>query len=87
MDSTIYHGVVGRYETGSGQWIEIAIRDGRLVASTDGKYWDEVMAFSQAEFFIDGKPWYFTFTRDSDGTVSGLVILLEGLEIPAERIR
>lgn len=87
IDSTIYHAVVGRYETGSGQWVELTVRNGRLVASTDGKYWDEVMAFSETRFFIDGRPWDFTFARDSDGTVSSLVISLEGLEIPAEKIR
>lgn len=87
IDSTIYHAVVGRYETGSGQRVELAVRNGRLAASTDGKYWDEVMALSETQFFIDGKPWDFALVRDSDGTVSGLIISLEGMEIPAEKTR
>ena len=87
MDSAIYHAIVGRYKTGSGQWIEIVVKDGRLVASTNGKYWDEVMALSETRFFIDGKPWDFTLARESDSTVSGLIISLEGVEIPAEKIR
>ena len=87
MDSAIYHAIVGRYKTGSGQWIELVVKDGRLVASTNGKYWDEVKALSETRFFIDGKPRDFTLARESDGTVSGLIISLEGLEIPAEKIR
>ncbi len=87
VDTAIYDAVVGRYETASGQWVELIVKDGRLVASTDGRTWDEVMASSGTEFFIDGKAWDFTFSRDSDGTVLGLVISLEGMEIPATKIR
>ena len=63
------------------------MKDGRLVGSTDRQYWDEVMAFSETDFFIDGKPWDFTFSRDSAGTVLGLVISLEGMRIPAAKTR
>ena len=87
VDSTIFNAVAGRYELQSGQWVELMVKNGRLVGSTDGKYWDEVKAYSETEFFIDGKPWAFTFSRDSDGTVLGLIISLEGLDIPATKIR
>jgi hypothetical protein len=87
VDSAIYNAVAGRYEKGSGQWIEPMARDGYLVGSTDGRYWDEVMASSGTEFFIDGRSWDFTFSWDSDGTVVGLVISSEGMNIPARKIR
>jgi hypothetical protein len=62
------------------------VEDGRLVGSGDGKYWDEIMAVSETEFFIDGKPYVFTFSRDPDGSVTGLVISYQGMEIPAKKI-
>jgi hypothetical protein len=71
---------------GRRSWL-VMVKDGRLVGSTDGKYRNEVMATSRTEFFIDGKPWEFTFTRDSDRTVVGPVISLEGMEIPATEVR
>jgi hypothetical protein len=45
------------------------------------------MATSEDLFFIDGKPYDFKFNRDSEGTVTGLIIYYEGLEIPAKKIR
>jgi CubicO group peptidase (beta-lactamase class C family) len=87
VDPAIYTAVIGSYELGSGQSIHLRMKDGRLVGSTDGKYWDEVMTSSGTEFFIDGKPWDFTFTRDPDGSVIGLTIFLDGMEIPARRAK
>ena len=45
------------------------------------------MAVSETEFFIDGTPWLFTFSRDSDSTVTGLVFSIQGKEYPAKKIR
>lgn len=45
------------------------------------------MAVSETEFFIDGKSYGFTFSRDSNGTVTGLIIHYQGLEIPAKKIK
>jgi hypothetical protein len=45
------------------------------------------MAASEDLFFIDGKPYDFMFDRDSKGTVTGLVIHYEGMEIRARKIR
>ena len=87
VDRAIYNAVIGLYELGSGESIQLMVKDGRLVGSTDGNYWDKVMASSRTEFFIDGKSWDFTFSRDPDGAVVGLIISLEGMTIPARKIK
>ncbi|MFH1314172.1 MAG: serine hydrolase domain-containing protein [Candidatus Eisenbacteria bacterium] len=87
IDPAILSSVVGEYQVEPGVSIVLEVRDGSLVGSGEGKYWDEVMAVSETEFFIDGKPWVFTFTRDCDGVVTDMVILYEGLKIPAKKIR
>ncbi len=87
IDPSIFDAVTGQYEVQPGDSIFLKVEDGRLVGSGDGNYWDDVMAVSETEFFIDGKPYYFTFSRDSDGTVTGLVIFYQGMEIPAKKIK
>jgi CubicO group peptidase (beta-lactamase class C family) len=87
IDSAIHDAVTGRYEVGSDDFILLEIKDGKLVGSGDGKYWDEVLAVSGTEFFIDGKPWVFDFIRDSDGAVTGLIITYEGMKIPVKKVK
>jgi CubicO group peptidase (beta-lactamase class C family) len=87
VDPAIFDAAVGEYEVQPGDFILLKVEDGRLFGSGDGQYWDEVMAVSEELFFIDGKPYDFMFNRDSEGTVTGLVIYYQGLEIPAKKTR
>jgi CubicO group peptidase (beta-lactamase class C family) len=87
IDPSIFDAVTGQYEVQPGDWIFLRVEDGRLVGSGDGNDWDDVVAVSEKEFLIDGKPYSFTFSRDSDGTVTGLVISYQGREIPAKKIK
>lgn len=87
IDPSIFDSVTGQYEVQPGDCISLRVEDGRLIGSGDGNYWDDVMAVSETEFFIDGKPYGFNFSRDSDGIVTGLIILYQGMEIPAKKIK
>jgi CubicO group peptidase (beta-lactamase class C family) len=87
IDSATCSAVVGEYEVRPGDSILLRLKDGRLVGSGDGKTWDEVMAVSETEFFIDGKPYDFSFRRDSTGAVVGMVISYQGMEIPAKKTK
>ena len=87
IDSATCNAVAGDYEVRPGDWVLLRLKDGHLVGSGDGKTWDDVMALSETEFFIDGKPYDFIFSRDSTGTVIGMVISYQGMEIPAKKIK
>jgi hypothetical protein len=87
VDPAIFDSVEGKYEVESGDFILLKAEDDRLLASTDGQYWDRIIALPGRRFFIDGKPYDFSFSRDPEGNVAGLIIYYEGLEIPAKRIR
>jgi CubicO group peptidase (beta-lactamase class C family) len=87
IDPSIFDAVTGQYEVQPGVYIFLRVEDGRLVGSGDGTYWDDVMAYSETEFFIDGRPYVFTFSRDSGGTVTGLAISYQGMEILAKKIK
>jgi len=80
IDPAIFDAVVGQYEVRPGVVYFLETKDGHLVGSRHGKYWDDVMAVSETEFFIDGTLFVFTFSRDSDGTVTGLVISYQRME-------
>jgi len=87
IDPSIFDAVTGQYEVQPGDRISLKVENGRLIGSGDGNYWDDVMAVSETEFFIDGKPYDFTFTRDPGGTVTGLVISYQGMRIPAKKVK
>jgi CubicO group peptidase (beta-lactamase class C family) len=87
IDSGTCNAVVGEYEVRPGDSILLRLQDGHLVGSGDGKTWDEVMAVSETEFFIDGKPYDFSFRRDSTGAVVSMVISYQGMEIPAKKTK
>ena len=87
VDPAIFDAVVGRYEVQSGDVLSLKVENDRLLGSGDGQHWDIVMAVSENLFFIDGKPYDFKFNRNPEGTVTGLVIYYEGLEIPATKTK
>jgi len=87
VDPAIFDAVVGEYEVQWGDCLQLKVEDGRLLGTGDGQYWDDVMAVSGERFFLDGKPYDFAFDRDPEGTVTGLVIYYQDLEIPAKKIR
>jgi CubicO group peptidase (beta-lactamase class C family) len=87
VDPAIFDAVVGKYAVRPGDFILLKVEDGRLLGSGDGKYWDAVMGLPGAHFLIDGKPYDFSFSKDPEGDVTGLIIYYEGLEIPAKKIR
>jgi CubicO group peptidase (beta-lactamase class C family) len=87
IDPSIFDAVTGQYEVQPGDCVFLRVEDGHLVGSGDGNYWDDVIAVSEQDFLIDGKPYSFTFSRDSDGTVIGLVIDYQGMEISAKKIK
>jgi CubicO group peptidase (beta-lactamase class C family) len=86
VDPAIFDSAEGKYEVESGDFILLKVENDRLSGSTDGQYWDGIIALPDQRFFIDGKPYDFSFSRDPEGNVTGLIIYYEGLEIPAKRI-
>ena len=79
---------VGVYELGPGLQLEVTMRDGALYAksSTGGdalRLWPE----SARDFFVKEVDAQVSFTRDSSGTVTGLVLHQFGRDRPAKKMR
>jgi CubicO group peptidase (beta-lactamase class C family) len=87
IDPAIFDAVVGRYEVAPGDYVFLKMEDGRLLGSGEGTYWADVFAVSENQFFIDGRPYDFRFDRNSEGTVTGMTILFNGMEIPAKKVQ
>ncbi len=87
IDPAIFEAVVGKYEVAPGDYVLLKMEDGRLLGSGEGTYWTDVFAVSANQFFIDGRPYDFRFNRNSEGTVTGMTILFNGMEIPARKIQ
>ena len=79
---------VGVYELGPGLQLDVTMRDGALYAkSTTGgdalRLWPE----SARDFFVKEVDAQVSFTRDSSGTVTGLVLHQFGRDRPAKKMR
>jgi len=79
---------VGVYELGPGLQLDVTMRDGALYAksSTGGealRLWPE----SARDFFLKEVDAQVSFTRDSSGTVTGLVLHQFGRDRPAKKMR
>jgi hypothetical protein len=79
---------VGVYQLARGVELDVAIRDGALLArsSTGGapaRLWPE----SRTDFFLKEVDAQVTFTRDARGAVTGLVLHQWGRDRPARKVR
>ena len=79
---------VGVYQLARGVELDVAMRDGALLArsSTGGapaRLWPE----SRTDFFLKEVDAQITFTRDASGSVTGLTLRQYGRDRPGKRIR
>lgn len=77
---------VGHYQLPDGSGLVVARRDDRLFVRVTGQ--PEVEAFAEAEdkLFLKVVPAQITFTRDTNGKVTGLVLHQNGFEHAAARV-
>jgi ankyrin repeat protein len=78
-------GFAGRYRVkGRRREFDIRWESGHLYFYAFGK--DELLPISDRGFITDSERLFFTFTKDSDGIVDGLVFEFPGGQIQAEKI-
>jgi CubicO group peptidase (beta-lactamase class C family) len=76
---------VGEYEF-QGDRFEVSLHQGGLWLSERDGDPIELLAVSESEFFVAGDDTRFRFELAEDGTVERLLIVVEGLQLPASRI-
>lgn len=87
VDRAILEGYVGTYEPMPEKLIHVKFEDGSLFCSGDREVWEQMYAESETQFFIKGDDTRFVFVKDSAGKVTGLTVKIQGLELPAKKVK
>jgi D-alanyl-D-alanine carboxypeptidase len=87
VDSKIFDDYAGQYEVGPGVILTIT-RDGEhLMAQTKGHPRAEIFPSSETEYFSRRIDVQIKFVRNEQGQVTGMVIVQNGRNIPAKKIK
>jgi CubicO group peptidase (beta-lactamase class C family) len=78
---------VGEYRFLEERILVIQIRNDVLVMSDDDKDWTQMYPESEYRFFIKDDDLKFDFIVDQEGKVTGFNLLIQGIEIPGEKIK
>jgi len=89
VDPAILQAYVGVYELNADTSVVLHFRveDGKLYSSSDGQQWDHVYAESETRFFGQGDDTRVEFVKDAAGQVTGLNLEMQGLVLPARKVR
>ncbi len=77
----------GVYKLPSGQEITVKLKQGSLYVTGGDGAWAQLEAESAARFFIAGEHIHFEFVQDGGGTVIGLNLRIQGLELAATKLK
>jgi hypothetical protein len=78
---------VGVYELSDDDSVTITLEDGRLMAEPTGQSKLTLLAEAEDAFFLHAVDAQVTFTRDSSGAVTGLVVRQGGTDSAARKVR
>ncbi|HEV8448098.1 MAG TPA: serine hydrolase [Gemmatimonadaceae bacterium] len=78
---------VGTYQLGPQLVLEVTLADSVLQVRPTGQNVADLFAESETDFFFKVVDAQITFTRDAQGTVTGLVLHQNGADLAAKRIR
>lgn len=88
VDPAILQAYAGTYELASGgTTIYVKVEDGGLYLSTDGRQWGQAYGESETRFFAQGEDTRVEFVKDAAGQVTGFNLEMQGLVLPAKKVR
>ena len=87
VNPAIYDRFVGDYEVAPGFVITLTRRNDQLFIQPTGQPEAEIFPRSETEFFVKAVDALVSFTKDTTGSVSGLILQQGGREIPAKKIK
>ena len=77
---------VGTYRLRPGFDMVVTLEDGQLVAQATNQGKTSLRPYTEVDFYVLELEAQFTFQKDSDGTVTGLVLHQGGRDFPAEKV-
>lgn len=87
VDPEVLELYVGEYRFMGDQTIFVKMEGDRLYISTDAVDWAELLPESATRFFTTEDDTRFVFVSDGLGTVTGLTLQVEGVEISAQKAK
>lgn len=86
VDSAIYENYIGRYQVTSDMVLTVTTEAGRIFAQPTGQSKFELFPMSETEFFAKVADIELHFQVETDGSVSGLILLQGSKKIEADKI-
>ncbi|MBM3237135.1 serine hydrolase [Candidatus Poribacteria bacterium] len=87
VNQSILETYVGVYEVMPGEMIFIKFEQDSLFCSSDSAIWEQMFAESETRFFVKLDNARFPFLKDAAGMVTGLSLQIQGLELPAKKVK
>ena len=87
VDPAILAAYAGVYKLASGQELTVKLKQGSLYVTGGDGAWAQLEAESAARFFIAGEHIRFEFVQGGGGTVIGLNLRIQGLELAATKMK
>ena len=89
VDPAILQAYAGAYKLASGDTtIYVKVEDGSLYFSSDGQEWGPAAyAESETRFFAPGEDTRLEFVKDAAGRVTGFNLEMQGVVLPAKKVR
>lgn len=87
LDPQIYRAYTGQYELGPGQVITITVEGDKLMGGMNGQPKVDLSALSETRFIAKAADAEVRFIKDERGEVTHLVLLLNGQEMRAKKIK
>ncbi len=87
VDPAVYDALAGDYELAPGFVLTISREGDKLIGQATGQGKTELEPVSETQFVVPSVKANITFEKDSDGKVTGLVLLQGGQTIKAKKIK
>jgi CubicO group peptidase (beta-lactamase class C family) len=87
VPSAVLEKYVGQYQLRPNFIITMSLDDGKLMMQPNNPQKVEMFATSETDFFLKAGNARFTFVKDAQGLVTGLIFHLNGQETTAPRIK
>lgn len=79
--------LTGSYQLAPSFFVEISHADGQLFAQGTGQRKNPIFAKTKTDFFLKVVPASITFVKESDGTVTSLILHQNGRDVPGQKIK
>jgi CubicO group peptidase (beta-lactamase class C family) len=88
VDPAVLETYAGTYlMTSLGKTLTVKLEEGQLFLSDDEVEWTPLLAQTETRFFLAEEDYRFVFVKNEAGKVTHINIVIDGIEIPGEKVK